>query len=111
MDGFHRGPQCGGDFGKFPAAQKVKVVANDAGFQTLFLATGRQLKKKGFGEVAGGDSGRVEGLYQGKGLLGRFDGDLRGGGNLRKFTAEKTVLVEVPDDLLCTGANLRGNRG
>jgi hypothetical protein len=69
------------------------VVANDPGLQALFLATRFQLEEKGFGEVAGGDAGRVKGLDQGEGLFGGFGGNFRHRCDFMEFTAEKTVLI------------------
>jgi hypothetical protein len=87
------------------------VVANDAGLQALFLATRFQLEEKGFGEVAGGDAGWMEGLNQGQRVPGGRERNFRGGGNFREFTPQKTVLIEVTNNLLRSGSDFRGDGG
>jgi len=87
------------------------MVANDPGFQAFLLSAGRQLKQQGFGKIASGDAGGVEGLNQGQGVPGGRERNFRGGGNFREFTPQKTVLIEVTNNLLRSGSDFRRDGG
>ena len=66
-----------------------------------------KLEEKSLGEGTGGDAGRVEGLDQGQGLADLGRRGMAGDADLRKVGAEKTVLVQVADNLGGSGTDDR----
>lgn len=80
------------------AAEGFQVVADDFVFQGIGLAEAFELEEEAFAEVAGGDSGGVEGLDGFEGGFELVEGQAAGFGEGGQGGGEVAFIVEVADD-------------
>jgi hypothetical protein len=105
VDRFKGNAQACGDFSELAFSEKIEMLLDDPAFQGVFPSEGLKLEKESFREGTGGDAWRMKGLDQGKGLFDLGWRGVSGGSDFRKVHPEKSVFVQIADNLGGSGAD------
>src|SRR5262245_24545235 len=96
-----------GEFRQFVILQLVEMLADHLRRQSFTVTIVIQLEQQTLLQVARADTGRIELLHNSQRLLDSLHRPTTERGNLFESTVEKTIVIEIADDLFGSIAYLR----